>query len=171
MDVCVCVYVFVGMCARVRVWLYVRVCLWVRVFGLVVNIQLYNTMAFCICLCIDRHIYCVFICAPEALGACRPIAALARRARPHAPVVHRRDIGFTKVKALPESLGNCTRLEELCVRYQPLARGRAVVGLLCVRAGAGAGPRHGVCGGRLRPAEPRVQARARAGGRGRPGRA
>ena len=49
------------MCARVRVWLYVRVCLWVRVFGLVVNIQLYNTMAFCICLCIDRHIYCVFI--------------------------------------------------------------------------------------------------------------
>ena len=57
-----------GMCARVRVWLYVRVCLWVRVFGLVVNIQLYNTMAFCICLCIDRHIYCVFISVRLKLG-------------------------------------------------------------------------------------------------------
>ena len=31
-------------------------------------------------------------------------------------MVHGRGIGSTKVKALPEWLGNCTRLEELCVR-------------------------------------------------------
>ncbi len=39
----------------------------------------------------------------------------ARRARPHAAAMHGRDIASTKVKALPESLGNSALLESLCV--------------------------------------------------------
>ncbi len=40
---------------------------------------------------------------------------VARRARPHARAVHCRWIPSTKVKALPESLGQCKLLESLCV--------------------------------------------------------
>jgi hypothetical protein len=41
---------------------------------------------------------------------------VARRARPHARAVRGRSIYATKVKALPESLGQCKLLEFLCVR-------------------------------------------------------
>ncbi len=48
-----------------------------------------------------------------------------------ARAVRRRIISSTKVKALPESLGQCTLLEELCVPPAACTRGGAGLGLLC----------------------------------------
>jgi hypothetical protein len=52
------------------------------------------------------------------------------RARPHARAVRGRYIGSTKVGALPETLGQCKDLEELCVR--------AAAAAVRVRGGFGA---------------------------------
>ncbi len=48
-----------------------------------------------------------------------------------ARTVRRRSIGSTKVKYLPEWLGQCTLLEELCVPPAACTRGGAGVALLC----------------------------------------
>ena len=53
---------------------------------------------------------------------------VARRARPHARAVRGRSIGSTKVKALPESLGQCKLLETLCVPPSPCAASRVCGG-------------------------------------------
>ncbi len=46
-------------------------------------------------------------------------SVVACRARPHASAVHGRYIAYTKVKALPESLGQCKLLQTLCVPRPP----------------------------------------------------
>jgi hypothetical protein len=61
----------------------------------------------------------------------------ARRARPHVRAVHGRIIYGTKVKALPEWLGQCKLLEQLCVR----ARRRRRRARVCGGAGAALLPR------------------------------
>ncbi len=76
---------------------------------------------------------CAFV--PDLLLWLRPVRPahlpiVARRARPHARAARGRDISSTKVKALPESLGNCTNLASLCVRCCPPP--------VHVRGGAGA---------------------------------
>ncbi len=47
---------------------------------------------------------------------------VARRARPHARTVRGRYIAFTKVRALPEWLGQCKLLQGLCVPRPPPRR-------------------------------------------------
>jgi hypothetical protein len=109
----------------------------------------------------------------------------ARRARPHARAVRGRSIYGTKVKALPEWLGKCTLLEELCVRPRQAAASRvrdgAGAALLRVRCRAGrrAAPRGvgcGVAGRRPRPSPvraclaPASDRRAIGEGRSRPAR-
>jgi hypothetical protein len=59
--------------------------------------------------------------------------------------VHGRSIYSTKVKALPERLGQCTLLESLCVPCAFVAV-RALPRVRC-RAGRWAAPRGVVCGG------------------------
>jgi hypothetical protein len=69
---------------------------------------------------------------------------------PHARAVRGRDISRTKVKALPESLGQCKLLETLCVRAAALrvlgGAGAALLRVRC-RAGRWAAPRGVGCGG------------------------
>jgi hypothetical protein len=64
----------------------------------------------CVCACMRD-----LICMVSARSAPR-LSIGARRAQPHARAVRGRDISFTKVQALPESLGQCKLLVELCVR-------------------------------------------------------
>ncbi len=59
-------------------------------------------------------------------------AALRGRRGPHARAVHGRSIDYTKVQALPEWLGQCKLLEELCVpRLPPPCAFAAVPALRC----------------------------------------
>jgi hypothetical protein len=77
-------------------------------------------MRVCVCVCACVVTFCGF-------GPFEPMSVrVARRARPHARAVHCRWIFSTKVKALPEWLGQCKLLETLCVPPQPrrLARSR-----------------------------------------------
>ncbi len=73
---------------------------------------------------------------------------------PHARAVRGRYIGFTKVTELPEWLGRCKLLEDLCVPRPPppLLRDRGGAGAALLREalprrGAGAAPRGVGCGG------------------------
>jgi hypothetical protein len=61
------------------------------------------------------------------------ICPCARRAPPHAPALHGRDISSTKVKALPESLGKCKDLQHVCVRAATYCAWCAGVALLGMR--------------------------------------
>jgi hypothetical protein len=55
---------------------------------------------------------------------------------PHARAVRGRSIGSTKVKALPESLGQCKLLEELCVPLPPPPPPCAFAAVPALRCGA-----------------------------------
>jgi hypothetical protein len=135
--------------------------------------------------CLSRAGVCVCV---RAMRGAFPVASarssprppiVARRARPHARTVRGRSIDATKVRALPESLGRCTLLEELCVpRPPPRRRARSRRCWRCAAArgaaapSAGAEPRGVGCGGggvagRRPSAEPRARM---AGARGRPAR-
>jgi hypothetical protein len=82
---------------------------------------------------------------------------------PHARAVRGRSISSTKVEALPESLGQCKLLEELCVPGRIPRRWRRRRRRRC-RSSAAAEPRARMAGARCRPA------RAFGEGRSRPAR-
>ncbi len=57
---------------------------------------------------------------------------VARRPQPHARAVRGRSISYTNVHALPESLGQCKLLVELCVPRPPPRRRARVCGVFGV---------------------------------------
>jgi hypothetical protein len=93
---------------------------------------------------------CVRACVVTFHGFARSTPRLpivARRARPHVREGHGRSIYSTKVKALPESLGQCKLLQYLCVApaAAPPPCAFAVVPALCrcaCAAAPGARPHH-----------------------------
>jgi hypothetical protein len=122
----------------------------------------------CVSKCIGVSITCMRVCARACVvtlyGFARSTftsvpwcAAGAGRMR----VVRGRSIAFTKVHALPESLGQCKLLEELCVAPAAVrVCGGAGAALPRVRAGRRAAPRGVGCGGGgvagRRPPSPRA---------------
>jgi hypothetical protein len=74
----------------------------------------------------------------SARSSPRP-SIVARRARPHACAVRGRYIFSTKVKALPEWLGQCRLLQTLCVRARRRCRTRRCRRCACAAA-PGDGP-------------------------------
>jgi hypothetical protein len=87
---------------------------------------------------IGVSITCMRVC----VRACTSVRWLCGGRGWHARVVRGRSIHFTKLRALPEWLGRCKLLENLCVpRPPPRAASRAC------RAGRWAAPRGVGCGG------------------------
>ena len=86
----------------------------------------YNRRSECVGVPITRMRVCVRAMRgdfPVASARSAPrLPIVARRARPHARAVRGRSISSTKVKALPEWLGQCKLLEQLCVPRPPPRR-------------------------------------------------
>ncbi len=138
----------------------------------------------CICLrvqsplrthrCVHHAHACVCACMHGDFLWLRPVRPHVRPSSPggrgqHARAVRGRRIDFTKVTALPESLGRCKLLETLCVPRPPPRR----LALLRVRAapGAGAGRAALEAAAAAAPVVGRGRAHARMlGARGRPAR-
>jgi hypothetical protein len=133
---------------------------------------------------ITRMRVCLRACAVSSAWHLRPVRRHVRPSSrggrgPHARSVHGRSIYATNVHALPESLGRCKLLEELCVPRPPPPPPCAIAAVparrCCARrcrAGRWAAPRGVGCGdggvaGRRPTAEPRART---AGARGRPAR-
>jgi hypothetical protein len=140
-----------------------------------------------LCHCVCKYVYAsehVYVCSTcrihvsVCLGAC---ACVRVGARAFLALLYGRSIDSTKVKALPDSLGQCKLLEELCVPRPPppppvRVRGGAGAALLRValpRRALGPAPRGVGCraGGGVAGRRPSAEPRARmAGARGRPAR-
>jgi hypothetical protein len=144
MDKCRHIYLCISICACL-----LRTVVGVGHVGLHVHIRQYRTVRVCIDIDTSRRIYlsCVLVSLrlmiiwdlPEPAAHCCATAACT--------VMYGRHISSTKVRALPESLGKCKLLKDLCVRAPPPPARVGVAVLRCyvcnARAGAGAGSRHG----------------------------
>ena len=109
---------------------YLSICAWVCL-GADASLCMYALYLHIIYIMVHLHFSmhrCVYVCGYVCLVILMDsriqsnICLFAQRERPHAPVVHGRHIGSTKVTALPESLGKCTSLEALCARAAAAAR-------------------------------------------------